>query len=105
MGATNHFSDLLLNAVGLDFILEFPVVFFQAMVPARNKYDLNVTKVLPPFHPIFVDMRMALWVVAFNILSIGWVSSYMLYFQNVLPDYRWDVHDVCKEWIRVHYAV
>mmetsp|Transcript_56465 Transcript_56465/g.103612 ORF Transcript_56465/g.103612 Transcript_56465/m.103612 type:complete len:384 (-) Transcript_56465:58-1209(-) len=103
--ATNHFSDLVLNALALEFILLLKEGVYNALMPARSKRDLELTK----FHPVWTRQTpnaLAYMNTIFLLfLSIAWVASYMLYFQTVLPDYNSDIQEVCDDWLHEHYEV
>ncbi|CAE7428645.1 unnamed protein product [Symbiodinium necroappetens] len=34
------------------------------------------------------------------LVSVSWVFYYIYRFQAILPDYKWDVHEVCKSYIQ-----
>merc|ERR1719163_1784339 len=46
--ATNNFSDIILNAVALEFVLLFKDAIYLALVPTRNRIDLENTKIEAP---------------------------------------------------------
>merc|ERR1711865_534186 len=83
--ATTTFSDLILNAVALQFILDLGQLFYHAAVPERNKHDLKLTKMLPldPWHFV-VGQRQGVQVCIFFSSVILWVYLYMTRFQMVL---------------------
>lgn len=103
--ATNNFGDLILNAVALEFILVIGEVMYAAMLPERNKHDLSRTKMLPTSPIYSVGCKQFGKVIFFNLVCLSWVYGYMYSFQMVLPDYRWDVHDVCVSWINERFEV
>mmetsp|Transcript_18184 Transcript_18184/g.29570 ORF Transcript_18184/g.29570 Transcript_18184/m.29570 type:complete len:504 (-) Transcript_18184:131-1642(-) len=97
--ATNDFGNLISNAVALEFILQLKNLLYLALVSDRNKRDLHNTGLAPPW-----DKEPAGYGVYFNsmtwaILSLLWVWAYLFHFQQVLPDYHWDVHSVCTPWL------
>jgi len=97
--ATNSFSDLLCNAVALEFTLQLKTLLYYALATERNKRDLRHTGVTPPW-----GKEGAGWGVYFNtvywfLFSCVWVFLYIFYLQQVLPDYHWDVHQVCDAWL------
>merc|ERR1719284_459601 len=47
LAATNDFSDLVLNAVALEFLLMLKDLLYYVLVPDRNKRDLQHTEVMP----------------------------------------------------------
>jgi len=103
--ATNNFGDLILNAVALEFILLIKEGLYNALMPYRNQFDLSNTKI----HPYPKELSSAWWnfvnTVALLFIAVFWVFMYMYHWQQVLPNYNWDVHLVCEEYIKVRYAV
>lgn len=103
--ATNNFGDLILNAVALEFILLLGEMLYVAMAPERNKSDLGRFQMLPLRKKHAVGYEQLLYILSFNAATMSWVGIYMVYFQMVLPDYRWDVHEVCKAWLAQRFSV
>merc|ERR1719498_931526 len=103
--ATTDFADLVMNAIALEFILLIKDCLYVALMPARSNIDLSLTKIQPfpkrlsPAWWNFADSFLLL------LVAVLWVYLYMRHFQQVLPDYRWDVHDVCVEYIKERYKV
>jgi len=104
--ATQDFNDILLNAVALEFIVLLKDVIYVTVVPDRNKRDLQNTLIKdddadpsPPDPYQFFGSF--LWLA----LAFVWTYLYVYYFQQVLPDYKWDVHDACAEWIARRYSL
>lgn len=101
---TNSFSDLILNAVALEFVVCIKEMFYNALMPNRNKLDLENTMVprypakIPPSFVTFIQTLL------FIVMCLAWSVSYMLYFQQVLPNYNWDVHETCANYIKQRYA-
>lgn len=108
--ATDSFSDIILNAVALEFVLSLKDTLYWALVPRRHKVDLERTRIQPisrqepekatlllhTFVGIFVAV---LWVVVY----VGTPHTPGL--QRVLAGYQWDVRDVCRDFLRERYAV
>jgi len=97
--ATNDWGNVISNAVALEFLLMLKCLLFYALVSERNKRDLAHTALAPSW-----DKEPAGYSVYFNtsiwgILCIFWVWYY-IHYQQVLPDYHWDVHDVCTPWLQ-----
>jgi len=109
--ATENFSDILLNAVALEFILVLKELFYATIVPHRNKRDLQNTKIQSFYDEERANLKARaspwpflngfLWLV----FGVCWVLFYTYYFQMVLPGYRWDVHDICVDWIERRFKV
>mmetsp|Transcript_61711 Transcript_61711/g.133707 ORF Transcript_61711/g.133707 Transcript_61711/m.133707 type:complete len:345 (-) Transcript_61711:123-1157(-) len=105
LAATESFSDLLLNAVALEFILLMKDLLYNTLVPGRNKretrrttMDINYETNHPTIATFFGSF---IW----GFIVAAWVILYFYKLQRVLPDYKFDVHEACKEWIAQRYAV
>lgn len=102
LAATNNFGDLIMNTVALEFILLLQYVLYKAVVPARNKRDCMNIEVLPTHREepagLMVFACSFLWLV----LALTWTVLYTYYWQQVLPEYNWDVRDICAEWLFFH---
>jgi len=109
--ATTDFADLILNAVALEFILGMKEVLYETLMTRKNKDDVDTTKILPAVGVEEAGIRIFVGAVAWIVLAAVWVLLYMGIphkmegLQLVLPDYRWDVHDVCTAWIAWRYCV
>lgn len=102
--ATTDFADLIMNAVALEFVLLIKEALYVALVPTRSRHDVKNTffepypKTIPPAWFNFANTLLLL------AIACLWVFLYMVYFQMVLPEYKWDVHDLCVEYINERYA-
>jgi len=104
--ATENFEDILLNAVALEFILVLKELFYATVVTHRNRRDVENTKIFCDHDSQEVEAATHynfLSSFAWLFFAMGWVLFYVYYFQMVLPGYRWDVHDVCLDWITRRY--
>lgn len=102
--ATTDFADLIMNAVALEFVLLIKEALYVALVPSRSRHDVKNTFFEPypkTIAPAWFNFVNTLLILA---LACVWVFLYMHHFQMVLPDYRWDVHDVCAEYIKERYS-
>lgn len=103
--ATNNFSNLLLNALALEFILIMKTTIYTALMPSRSKRDLEVTFI----HPVWRKTAPGPWTFANTtillVVACVWVYVYMRYFQTVLPNYQWDIHEVCRDFLLTRYEV
>jgi hypothetical protein len=98
--ATNDFGNLISNAVALEFILQLKCLLFYALASERSKSELKYTGIAPPW-----PMEGAGYGTYFNTLywaalSVMWVYMYVFHLQTVLPDYHWDVKQVCDSYLR-----
>eukprot|EP00929_Paragymnodinium_shiwhaense_P055227 TRINITY_DN27689_c0_g1_i1.p1 TRINITY_DN27689_c0_g1~~TRINITY_DN27689_c0_g1_i1.p1 ORF type:complete len:395 (-),score=77.79 TRINITY_DN27689_c0_g1_i1:317-1501(-) len=108
--ATNNFCDLILNAVALEFILVLKELIYNALLPARSKVDLVRTSIKTE-RKEKTDLSHFLGSLVWGVVAAIWVTSYMGVkgywsgFQQVLPGYKWDVHEVCEPWVSWRYCV
>jgi hypothetical protein len=104
--ATNDFSDLILNAVALEFILSLKEVVYRCLSPSKVRHDLDTTRMNNERHVVSeTDHSQFREVFCTTSVACVWVYMYMYHLQLVVPDYRWDVHDVCVDWIKQRYSV
>jgi len=96
---TMGFGDVLQNTVTLEFILLLKDLFYHTMAPHHNKIEARNTKIMSdgpkqsPNAPVFLGAF------AWGILAIVWVLLYVEFFQQVLPEYNWDIHDACQGYL------
>mmetsp|Transcript_16154 Transcript_16154/g.44672 ORF Transcript_16154/g.44672 Transcript_16154/m.44672 type:complete len:371 (+) Transcript_16154:82-1194(+) len=112
--ATNNFGDLILNSVALEFILCLKDVLYISLVSRRSMLDLQNTTIQPLTKTEPESLLVFIGTVGWAAMAAGWVTVYMGFsygdihingLQQVLRDYKWDVHDVCTSWITMRYAV
>jgi len=109
--ATNNFSDMVMNAVALEFILLLKELLYKALISVRNRLDLERTKLQPRYRKRAPTCGAFTRTVVYGLLSCVWVLACMGVpehfngIQQVLPDYKWDVRMVCKRWIEWRYCV
>jgi len=98
--ATNDFGELILNAVGLEFVLLLKDLVYQTIVAERNKRELRNTRVHPMVKKepagYLVFMGGFIW----GAVAVLWVYVYIFHLQTVLPEYKWDVHASCTRWLK-----
>lgn len=98
--ATTDFPSLLTNSVALEFILLLKSLLYHLLVPARNKHDLRGTEFQPPSKREMASYWVFLSTCMWGLAALAWVILYIYWFQQVLPDYGWDVARVCDDWLR-----
>mmetsp|Transcript_3480 Transcript_3480/g.7034 ORF Transcript_3480/g.7034 Transcript_3480/m.7034 type:complete len:349 (-) Transcript_3480:464-1510(-) len=95
--ATDTFTDVLLNAMALEFILLLKDLLYEAVVPMRDKHDTRTMLIpMPGSRP---DAMSFLGTFLLAFVVVAWVCAYILCLQQVLPEYRWDVHRICEDFI------
>lgn len=96
---TFGFSDVLQNAVALEFVLLLKDIFYDTITPAHNKKETVNTLIKPFSDQEGPSASIFLGAFTWGVLAIIWVVGYIVYFQQVLPDYQWDVHDACVSYL------
>lgn len=108
--AQTDFSELILNAVALEFILVLKNMLYLAFVPRRTHHDIDRTEIVPARrYGVESTLEFVGTFVAAGV-TVSWVLVYMgtpytPALQNVLIDYQWDVRGPCEHWIAIRYAV
>jgi hypothetical protein len=89
--ATADLGEVFLNAVALEFVINLPDLMHNVLKAVLNTF-------IKPFRPkesvsIVTFFDTYLW----GIAALAWVLLYVFYLQTVLPDYMWDVRDICEQ--------
>jgi len=100
LAATNDFGDLILNAVGLEFVLLLKDLVYHTIVTERNKRELRKTLVHPLVKKETASYLVFLGGFVWGALAVLWVYCYIFHLQTVLPEYKWDVHASCTRWLK-----
>jgi len=103
LAATTNFADLIMNAVGLEFILCLKELIFHTLVPKRTKADIDATVMLPEHADKHFTSGIS--VVGWVFISAGWALVYVFYLQSVLPMYQWDVSRECQDYMAKRYTI
>lgn len=102
--ATASFSDLLLNAMGLEFILLLKDLVYHAVVPARDKFETR-TFLVPSKQRQKATWCSYLGAFLWLLAVLVWVLVYVYKLQEVLPDYQFDIAGVCSQYLEEHTAL
>jgi len=105
LAATNDFSELVLNAVGLEFIMKLKDLLYYTIVPARCKREISRLTLVPAVTAEAATYYTYLGSFKWAFISFVWCAYYTYYLQQVLPNYRWDVQRPCSEWITRRYQI
>jgi len=103
LAATTNFGDTIQNAVALEFILLIKNMVYIAVVPDMSKHELQNTFIRPPFRAKWATYTTVLGTFLWGILSFLWCYWYIFSFQSVLPEYNWDVREVCHDYLKSHF--
>lgn len=105
--ATESFSDLILNALALEFVIGIDEFVFDSFAPERMKERLEATTIK---HLVLVgeDEKWAM-IAAYSrslfylAMCALWSWLYIHQFQQVLPNFQHDIHEHCEGWFDKHY--
>eukprot|EP00930_Biecheleria_cincta_P014753 TRINITY_DN1255_c0_g3_i1.p1 TRINITY_DN1255_c0_g3~~TRINITY_DN1255_c0_g3_i1.p1 ORF type:complete len:524 (-),score=85.39 TRINITY_DN1255_c0_g3_i1:44-1615(-) len=104
LAATNDFQSLILNSVALEFVLLTKELLFNTLVSNRSQRDTRRMVVSVEQEAVNPSPWSFLGAFLWGICALGWVYLYMYDLQQVLPEYRWDVRDVCTQWIEDNFS-
>lgn len=118
---TLNFGDLILNSLALEFVTGIDELLFECFMPQRLKDNLTSMKVVyptykkPPLRRMgtqsesmltpaqretkaedLVDLKRAYSGSLITLSAVVLALVAVLYFQQVIPDYQWDVHAHCE---------
>jgi len=103
--ATLSFSDLILNALALEFIIGIDENILEFFLPVRIKTRLNGTKLAYPAKDKQTEEQVNKMAIddyvrniTYFLVCIGLTCVYVLYFQQVLPGGGHDIEEHCGEW-------
>lgn len=111
--ATNNFNDLIMNAIALEFVIVLKEMAYKSFMPKSSKVDLSNTIIKPSVPLGKLNSVEASKSLILGIYSLLVVFAYMGLpppvrlngLQQVLPDYKWDVHEICDQWVKWHFCV
>jgi len=97
--ATIGFGNVLLNAVALEFILMLRELLYLTVLPTRlqKEHELVLVNFPKKNEPATCCTYFGMFLAA--VVVVGWVLLYICFLQQVLPDYKWDVHSTCVDYL------
>mmetsp|Transcript_92518 Transcript_92518/g.232647 ORF Transcript_92518/g.232647 Transcript_92518/m.232647 type:complete len:352 (-) Transcript_92518:165-1220(-) len=102
--ATADYREVLSGTIALEFILGLKTLIYMAYVPKRSKYETS--HMLIPQRNSDTKCREYLGTFLSMAVVILWVDTYIFVFQSTLPQYKWDLQQVCSpviiEWTSGH---
>uniref|UniRef100_A0A7S2QBV6 Uncharacterized protein n=1 Tax=Zooxanthella nutricula TaxID=1333877 RepID=A0A7S2QBV6_9DINO len=103
--STNDFQALMVNSVALSFIKDMKDLVFNTIVSSSDKREVELTRVaLSDTDRVQrTTLRATYKAMSWGVGTAAFVLSYIYCFQQVLPDYQWDVASVCQPWVAEHY--
>lgn len=105
LAATLDFTEVLINAIALEFVIGLNEVLFRQLVSDRNKRELANLKMNKEHEnggepTLYNYMGAFVW----GLFAVAWVYLYVNHLQMVLPGYQWDVRVACAPWIAERYS-
>jgi len=103
LSATLDFTEVLINAIALEFVISLNSVIYHQLVSDRSKRDLGKLRLHvkrdgntygkgPTIENFIGTFGWALF-------AVLWIYLYLSHFQMVLPGYQWDVRGPCSPWV------
>jgi len=97
--STSGFSNVMQNAVALEFVLLLKDLLYKVMAPGHNKIETRNTLIRPAERTEKPSSWVFLGAFLWGLAAVVWVLLYMEYFQEVLPEYRWDINIACSDYL------
>jgi len=96
--SSNDFENTVGNAVALEFILNLKDLLYFVLVPDKSKRKLLSVQFSPLTRKHVSTAYGFLSSFTWGAIAVLWVWAYIVHLQTVLPDYKWDVHEVCTNY-------
>lgn len=115
--ATDRFSDLILNALALEFVVNIDNLLFNMFFPASLHHEVDCLKLAIPAHAISQDMpttpkgagladkekaardKRGYYRSLMYLITVTAFVYVFQRFQPVIPGFEHDLHDACKDYI------
>jgi hypothetical protein len=104
LAATNDFGEMVLNAIALEFILALKDLLYATIVPDRNKREVQKIEMRPSERVDHAHYWSYLGTFSWGIVAVVWIVYYIYFLQAVLPQYRWDVRELCIPFLAERYS-
>lgn len=105
--ATVGFADVLLNALALGFIFDLADIIFVAAVPYHTRVMVTSTTLPHILKKERENCRNMFGMLMILVIAAVLAFTYMHgplwmgpFSQHVLPEYKWDIADVCDEYLK-----
>jgi len=98
LGSTMDYADMLLNAIALEFILLLKDLLYVVIISDRNKHEVQAMRLLPRADIQHADAWKYLETYSWLLFSALYTVLYLRY-QRILPEYKFDIHDACVEYL------
>jgi len=100
LAATLDFSEVLINAIALEFVITLNGLLYEQLMSDRSKRELQTLRFHVKYEkgsaPTLGHLVGAIgWAIGAGV----WIYMYMYHLQMVLPGYQWDVRGPCKHWV------
>lgn len=97
LSATDPPSEVLLNAIALEFVLLLRSLLYTVLTPREGKRKVeNTFFPLEERHKLCRGTMPIFWSIAWGISALIWVVIYLRGLQQVIPGYQWDLRTACR---------
>jgi len=110
LAATESFSDLILNALALEFIIGVDELVYDNFAPQCMQDRISTTKIVHPHKSSGADKTdaeeriWAYWKSLFYMaVCFSWAYFYLNKFQQVIPGFTHDIQEHCGGWFAKDY--
>lgn len=100
LAATLDFGELLLNAVALEFVLLMKDLFYRVVVSKRHRMETETLTLRPNHLDARVNYMAFFGSYIYLGLTVLMVYLYIYHLQTVIPEYNWDVAEICDEFLK-----
>jgi hypothetical protein len=106
---TESFSDLILNALALAFVIEVDEMVFECFAPKTLQDWITMTSMVNFKKEIGAAARNSAAIMgylrsfAYLIICAAWSYIYLNYLQTVIPDFQHDITMHCDGWFQKKY--
>lgn len=110
LAATESFSDLILNALALEFVIGVDELVYDNFAPQCMQDRISITKIVHPHKPSGADKTDAeerVWAYSKSLFYMAmcffWAYFYLNKFQQVIPGFTHDIQEHCGGWFAKDY--
>jgi hypothetical protein len=109
LAATESFSDLILNALALEFVIGVDELVYENFAPVRMQEWVSGTQILHLKHTSNAssgsdaDLWPYIKSIGYMALCFSWSFLYLNNLQQVIPSFPHDIHEHCGGWFRKYY--
>lgn len=103
--ATLDFTEVLINAIALEFVIKLNELIYMQLISDRSKRDNRGLKMDMGHHD--GHRAPSTWsfigTMGWGIGAVTWIYVYIHFLQLVIPGYQWDVRGPCTPWVQERF--